>query len=97
MCQVIVLFSNFILLTLIKELDNWLDTENFLLSRQIDNVDLVYFKALVMSRLDYGSQLWSHYLTFDFGTPRSHEIKDENGVISKGWCVRDAVSSGFIN
>ena len=33
----------------------------------------------------------------DFGTPRSHEIKDESGVISKGWCVRGALSSGFIH
>ena len=23
--------------------------------------------------------------------------KDASGVISKGWCVRDALSSGFIN
>ena len=23
----------------------------------------------------------------DFGTPRFHEIKDESGVIIKGWCV----------
>ena len=29
-------------------------------------------------------------------TPRSHEIKDESGVISKGWCVRGTLSSGFI-
>ena len=29
--------------------------------------------------------------------PRSHEIKNESGVISKGWCVRGALSSGFIN
>ena len=28
--------------------------------------------------------------------PRSHEIKDESGVISKGWCVLGALSSGFI-
>ena len=33
----------------------------------------------------------------DFETPRSHEIKDESGVISKGLCVRSALSSGFIN
>ena len=24
-------------------------------------------------------------------------IKDESGVISKGWCVRDGLSPGFIN
>ena len=29
-------------------------------------------------------------------TPLSHEIKDESGVISKGWCVRGTLSSGFI-
>ena len=33
----------------------------------------------------------------DFGTPRSHEIKDKSGIISKGCCVLDAFSSGFIN
>ena len=33
--------SNFILLTLIKDTFNWLDTANFLLLRQIDNVDLI--------------------------------------------------------
>ena len=29
-------------------------------------------------------------------TPRSHEIKDKSGVVSKGWCVRGTLSSGFI-
>ena len=33
----------------------------------------------------------------DFGTPQSHAIKDESGVISKGWCIRGALSPGFIN
>ena len=33
----------------------------------------------------------------DFGTPRSHEIKDEGSVITKGWCVRGALLSGCIN
>ena len=28
-------------------------------------------------------------------SPRSHEIKDESGVISKGWCVRGTLSSGI--
>ena len=29
----------------------------------------------------------------DFGTPQSHSMKDESGVISKGWSV---LSPGFI-
>ena len=33
----------------------------------------------------------------DFGTPQSHAIKDGSGAINKGWCVRGALSPGFIN
>ena len=62
MCQVIVL-SNFILLTLIKitkHLTGWI-------LRTFSSRDklrmLTMFKALVISRLGYGSQLWSPYLT----------------------------------
>ena len=29
-------------------------------------------------------------------SPRSHEIKDKSGVISKGWCVWGTLSPGFI-
>ena len=49
-----------------------------------------------------GRKRWTSFcpdqsVAFDFGTPRSHEIKDESGVISKGWYVWDVLSSGFIN
>ena len=55
-------FSNFILLTSIKELNiNCLDTDNLLLSDKLTMLTL--FKALVVSQLDYGSQFWSPYLT----------------------------------
>ena len=48
-----------------------------------------------------GGQRWSSLfpdqsVASEFGTPQSHAIKDENGV-SKGWCVRDDLSHGFIN
>ena len=29
-----------------------------------------------------------------FGTPQTHAIKDESGVIRKGWCVCGALSPG---
>ena len=56
MCQVIVL-SNFILLT--KHLTGWIPS-TFSSRDKLAMFTLV--KALVMSRLDYGSQLWSPYL-----------------------------------
>ena len=31
----------------------------------------------------------------DFGTPQSHGIKHESGVINEGWCVRGTLSPGF--
>ena len=33
----------------------------------------------------------------NIGTPQSHAIKDESGVISKGWCVKGVLSHVFIN
>ena len=62
MCQVSVL-SNFTLLTINKRtthLTGWI-LQTF--SSQNKLTMLTLFKALVMSRLDYGSQLWSPYLT----------------------------------
>ena len=56
-------FSNFILLTLIKEkihLTGWI-LRTFSAGDKLTMLTL--FTTLVMSRLDYGSQLWSPYLT----------------------------------
>ena len=33
----------------------------------------------------------------DFGTPQSHAITDESGVISKSWCVQGVLSPRFIS
>ena len=62
MCQVIIL-SNFILLTLIKRtthLTGWI-LRTFSSRDKLTMLTLI--KALVMSRIDYGSHLWSPYLT----------------------------------
>ena len=36
-------------------------------------------------------------MVFDFSTPQSQAIKNGSSVISKGWCVRGALSPGLIN
>ena len=51
---------------------------------------------------DDGGQRWTSFcpdqsVASDFGTPQSHSINDESAVISKGWCVRGALSHGFID